>query len=64
MYGPSATLAARQIERFAETPSLLEPYRRRVNALRGVSGEEEIADLLFASAQQLRTSPQSETESK
>lgn len=64
MYVPSATLAARQIERFAETPSLLEPYRRRVNALRGVSGEEEIADLLFASAQQLRTSPQSETESK
>ncbi|MBE6634565.1 MAG: hypothetical protein E7620_09560, partial [Ruminococcaceae bacterium] len=50
VYLPSAALAARAVRRFAREPQRLEHYREQIAPLMGVSGEDEVADLLFRAA--------------
>lgn len=47
LYIPSAKRAAKKIKKFARRPALLDPYREAIGTLRGISGEEQIADLLY-----------------
>lgn len=50
LYVPSAHLAARKIERFAESPKLLKSYKDNISALYGISGEEIVADIIYNAA--------------
>lgn len=50
LYVPSAYLAARKIEKFAQSPELLKPYKDNISSLYGISGEEMIADIIYKAA--------------
>ena len=50
VYLPSAVLAASFIQRAARNPRQLERYQQRISALKGRSGEEAAADLLYRAA--------------
>jgi UDP-N-acetylglucosamine:LPS N-acetylglucosamine transferase len=50
LYVPSAYLAAKKILRFASDRSLLEPYRKNISKLYGISGEEIVADIIYDAA--------------
>ncbi len=47
LYVPSAYLAAKKILKFANDRALLEPYRKNISKLYGVSGEEVVADIIY-----------------
>lgn len=53
MYVPSAYLAAKKIMKFANDPSLLEPYKKNISKLYGVSGEETVADIIYEAAKNI-----------
>ncbi len=51
MYVPSARAAAKKITEFAKERSLLAPYAENISKLKGISGEEMIADMLYEATQ-------------
>ena len=51
MYIPSARAAAKKITEFAKDRSLLAPYAENISKLKGISGEEMIADIIYEATQ-------------